>query len=106
MKFPLSKLLEKRGINSVKELTQEEKATFDRYKIILSGETVSVDKIKEFCKTQIQLIEERISSQATNLSSPYLAPCLHVYLNILRAIEAPEKERELLEQHLTQLINE
>lgn len=105
MKFPLSKLLEKVGVEKEEDLSPEEKVVFQRYKVILSGETVSVESIKAFCQAQIKLIEDKIAAGPTLEASPYLAPCLHVYLNLLKAIEAPEQERESLEQHLTQLIN-
>lgn len=101
MKNLLSKLLEKRGIRSEKELTIEEKKDFDKYKITLSKE-VTVDNIKEFCKSQIKTIEGKCDgvTPITNLQQA----SLHVYFNILKVIEAPEAERESLERHLLQII--
>lgn len=101
----LAKLLEKKGIEDVNDLSEEERAVFQRYSVVLTGETVTVSQIKEFCNNQIKLIEDKIGKDATFHAQPYLAPCLHVYLNLLKAIEAPEAERESLERHLTQLIN-
>lgn len=101
----LSKLLEKRGIDKVEDLAPEERAVYEKWRVVLTGETVSVESIKEFCKSQIRLIEDKIASQQTLDSQMYLAPCLHVYLNLLKAIEAPEAERANIERHLTQLIN-
>jgi thiaminase len=102
----LSKWLTKVGVSSSEELSIEEKATYERFRKILSGETLSVSQIKEFCETQVRLIEEKIASGPTKDSQMYLAPCLHVYLNIIKAIEAPEKEREAVERHITSLIEQ
>lgn len=101
----LSKLLDKYGITTEDDLSPEEKTVFDGYKAILSVEPVSVDSIKEFCTTQIQLIESKFASDLpSDKQDHYYKACLHVYLNILKAIEAPQAEREALERHLTQLI--
>ena len=102
MKFSLSKFLEKRGIDKVEDLTNEELEVFARYQAILSGETVSIESVKKFCKSQIELIESRCDG--INPLTLIQQGSLHVYMNILKAIEAPEKEREALERHLTQII--
>ncbi len=99
----LPKFLQSKGIEKEEDLSVEEKEVFDRYKKVLSGELLTVEKIKEFCQQQVRVIESSCDGKTplTNLQQA----CLHVYLNILRAIEAPEAEREALERHLTQLIN-
>lgn len=102
--FSLSKLLEKRGIDKVEELSPEERTTFERYRVILSGETITVAQLKEFCQAQIRIIESKCDG-VTGLTAMQQA-CLHVYLNLLKAIEAPEVERESLEKYLTQLISQ
>lgn len=99
----LSKLLEKRGINKVEDLSIEEKVVFDRYSVVLTGEAVTIETLKEFCKSQIKLIEA-VFAGAEQKNDVYLKACLHVYLNLLKAIEAPQAERESLEKYLTQLI--
>lgn len=100
----LATLLAKRGISKETDLSPEEKAVFDNYRVILSGEVVTVEKLKEFCKTQIRTIEGIFAGPETK-NDVYLKASLHVYLNLLKAIEAPEAEREALERHLTQLIH-
>lgn len=99
----LTKLLEKRGIDSIKDLQPEEQETFNRYKLVLSGTGITIDSLKEFCQSQIRLIESKCDG-ITGLTVMQQA-CIHVYINILKAIEAPDAERESLEKYLIQLIN-
>lgn len=103
-KLKLSKLLEKRGIENVEDLTPEEQATLERYKLILSGEAVTVDTLKAFCQNQIRIIEA--SCNGKEPLSMMQQACIHVYINLLKAIEAPEAERESLEKYLQQIITE
>lgn len=99
----LTKLLNKRGIQKEEELTKEEKEVFDRYKMILMGDTVTIDSLKEFCHQQVRAIEDKCDgiNPLTNMQQA----SLHVYLKLIKAIEAPEAERESLERYLTQLIS-
>lgn len=98
----LSRWLTKLGVEKVDDLSSDEKQLYDHYKAILSGETLSVESIKEFCQQQIRIIEGSCDGK-TPLTDLQQA-CLHVYLNIVKAIEAPEAERLRLEQYLTQVI--
>lgn len=101
----LPRLLEKRGIAREEDLSPEEKVVFDKYKAVLSGEIVTIDSLKDFCRMQIRVIEDKFASSAGEYEqNVYLKACLHVYLNLLKAMEAPEAERESLEKYLTQLI--
>lgn len=99
----LTKLLNKRGIEKEEDLSKEEKEVFDRYKMILMGDIVTIDTLKEFCQQQIRIIEEKCDG-ITPLTNMQQAS-LHVYLKLIKAIEAPEAERRSLEQYLTQLIS-
>lgn len=98
----ISKLLAKRGIESTDELTKEERDTLAHYQAILSAGDVTVERIKEFAQSQIKLIESKCDG-VQGLTIMQQA-CLRVYLDIIRAIEAPQKERENLEKQLNQLI--
>lgn len=99
----LTKLLEKRGIDRIEDLQPDERAQFDKWRLVLSGESVTIDSVKEFCASQIKVIENKCDG-VTPLTTLQQAS-LHVYSNILKAIEAPEAERESLERHLTQIVN-
>jgi hypothetical protein len=107
MKIPgtalLNKLLAKKGIDDVTTLDSEEKAVYEKYRLVLSGESVTVEMIKEFCKSQIRIIEGKCDG--VQLLTPVQQGSLHVYINLLKAIEAPEAERESLEKYLTQIVN-
>lgn len=99
----LSKLLDKRGIDTIEDLEPEEKQVFERWSVVLTGESVSIENLKDFCRAQIRRIEEKADG-VTPLNNLQQA-CIHVYIQLLKAIEAPEQERVALEQHLTQIIN-
>jgi len=100
----LQKLFKKRGIDKIEELSVEERETFDRYKLILDGREITVEKIEKFCRYQIERLEDRFSSGITP-DDTYLKACLHVYLTLLKAIKAPEAERKALEAQLQALID-
>lgn len=101
----LSKLLQKRGINKEDDLTLEEKKVFDGYKKVLSNDAITVDDIKKFCESQIKTFENNIADGKTQ-PTPIQLGSLHVYLKVLKMIEAPLAEREALERHLNQIISE
>ncbi len=100
----LDKVLTSKGIQKYEDLNADEKATFDRYKFILSGKTkITIEMLEQFCRGQISLIEDKFASSETK-SDTYLKACLHVYLNILKLIDAPKVEREGMERYLISLI--
>lgn len=101
----LDKLLDKKGIKNIDDLTLEERAIFDGYKVTLTGKNVSIKDLEEFCRNQIRIIEGKFSGPDDTHDS-YLKACLHVYLTLLKAIEAPKVERENLERYLIAIISE
>ncbi len=101
-KNSLSKLLTKFGVKSQEDLSPDELVTYERYKTILNGDSVTIDGVKEFCRSQIKIIESKCDG--VNLLTAVQQASLHVYMNILRMIEAPEQERESLERYLNQII--
>lgn len=101
----LDKVLTAKGIQTYDDLTPDEKATFDRYKFILSGKgKITMEMLEQFCRGQISLIEDRFAS-AEIKNDMYLKACLHVYLNILKLMDAPKVEREGMERYLISLIS-
>ena len=100
----IQQLLDKRGINKITELSPDEKVEYERWQQIIDGSEVTVDKIKEFCKYQIKVVESKCDG-VTSLT-PIQQASLHIYLNLLAMIEAPEIDRKNLEAHLTRIINQ
>ena len=97
----LRKLLDKRKITPDK-LDVEEKKDFDRWEGILSGGEVTIDKLKEFCKAQKNTIEAKWKN--FDNTDQRLVIAHTIYSTIIKAIEAPESEREALEAYLKDLI--
>lgn len=107
----LDKWLEKSGFKSSDELRTEringlpsERETYEQYRKLLVGSTVTIESLKAFCESQIAIIETKVANGIDRPTDIQLAS-LHVYLNIKKAIDAPEAERAALEQHLTEIIN-
>ena len=102
----IQKLLEKKGISKITELSPDERTEYDRWQAVIEGSEITVPKIKEFCESQIRLIESKYSSgEATDKQDVYLRASLHIYLNLVKLINSPEIERNNLEKYLTTLIN-
>lgn len=104
MKDILYKLLGKRGIK-LEELSKEEKQTFEEWNKVLSKDELTVADIKEFCKSQADIIENKWKDLNIEQSrKAELIPYHTVYKTLLQVIESPKLVREQLEQHLNQLI--
>ena len=106
MHLLLSKLLRKRGIESTDNLSKEEKEWFDEKERILSQhDEITVEDFKRFCVGQINLIEEQWKNLDNTTAKNERLITLHtVYNSVLKAIGASKVERELLEDHLNQLL--
>lgn len=101
----IDKLLGKRGVEKVEDLSIEEQTQVQKWSLVLRGDSVTVPMIKEFCLNQIRIIEANFASKAgVYEENVYMKASLNVYLNLLKLIEAPEAERASLEKYLTQLI--
>ena len=101
----LDKLLNKRGLRSTDELDPEEKETYEKWRKILSKEDLTIDDIKDFCKTQISVIEMKWKDLNTdNSKKAELIPYHTVYKTLEQVLNAPRSEREQLEAQLNQLL--
>lgn len=99
----LSKLLAKRGIKDISELTNEEKETFDNYEKILSKEELTMEDLRHFLGVQIGLIESKWRNHdISQMQKMELIPYHTVYKTILEALNAPQVERKALEDYLNQ----
>lgn len=101
----LGKLLRKRNIESVDQLDAEERAEFDNYDRVLSKRELTLDEVKNFCKSQVGIIESKWRDYGVDQSKKVeLLPYYTVYKTLLQVIDSPQTEREGMEQYLTQLI--
>lgn len=106
MHILLSKLLHKRGIENIKDLSPEEKDWFDQKQSILSQpEEVKIEDFKKFCESQIGLIEEQWKNLDNSTQKNERLIILHsVYSTIIKAIISPKAERQALEEYLQKLL--
>ena len=101
----LDKLLKKRGIDNQDELDSEEKAIFENWRKILSKEELTINDVKDFCKTQISIIESKWQDMTTEVNKKNeLIPYHTVYKSIEKLLDAPRAEREQLEAQLNRLL--
>ena len=101
----LAKLLQKRGIESFDKLDKEEKQTFDEWEKILSKEELTLEDVKQFCSSQLEVIKGKWSNLDTETEKKKdLIPYFVVYQAILQAIDSPRSVRESLENQLNNLL--
>ena len=101
----LTKLFVKRGIKDANDLISEEKQTFENWNAILSKEELTLEEVKDFCRTQIDIIEGRwrdynLEQNKKNELIPYHT----IYKTLLLAIDSPKLAREALEKQLTEFL--
>jgi hypothetical protein len=102
----LSKLLAKKGIKDVSQMSVEEQETFRNYERILSKEKVTIEDFAKFLKTQLSIIEGKWQDLETpTAKKAEMIPYHTVYRILLNVISAPDLERQTLEDYLTQIIN-
>jgi hypothetical protein len=101
----LTQFLEKKGIKDPEELSQDERQVYLEWKRILSDDgEMTVDKIKQFCENQVDVIESKWKDLEYGKKAD-LIPYHTCYKLIIGAIDSPKGEREALEKHLNQLIS-
>ena len=109
----LDKLLQKRGVKSPEELdnsimpdgSPNERQTFEEYRRILSEGDITVDKISEFCQSQISTIESKWKDLSIgNDKKAEWIPIHNVYSTLLLLIKSPTSAKEALEAQLKELV--
>lgn len=107
----LEKIFKKRGIKSFNDLDNEpnsdgspnERQTFENWNKILSKDELTTADIKEFCSSQISVIEGKWKDlTVSNEKKAELIPYHTVYKALLVAIDAPKVAREQLQKQLEQ----
>ena len=103
----IQSILNKKGVTKLTELTPDERVEYDRWQAIVDGNEVTVDKIKEFCESQIKIIESKYAGgDTTDKQDIFLRTSLHIYLNLLQMINSPEVNRINLEKYLTTILSQ
>ena len=100
----LSRLLAKREIG-FEQLDKDEKQTFEQWQAVLSKDELTIEDIKNFCQSQIDVIDGKWSDlNVSQEKKAELIPYRTVYNLLLKAIDSPKAVREALEKNLQQLI--
>lgn len=101
----IARLFARKGIKSVDDLSQDEKATFAQYERTLSKKDLSIADIRDFLKSQISVIEAKWRDMGLNTyAKADLLPLHTAYKALLNVMDAPQLEREQLETYLIGLI--
>lgn len=102
----LEQLFRKKGIPNYKDLSEEEKAEFERSKLLLSKDELTVKDVKGFCKMQISIIKGKWGDYDTEQAKKAeLIPYFTVYNSLLTAIDGPKAIKEAEEMRLKALID-
>jgi len=101
----LTDLFKRRGIKDYTELSSEELVQYENWKAVLSKEEVTIADLREFCSSQLVIIDSQFKDLDRNISKTERLVLLHsVYTAILALIDSPQIERENLEKYLTSLL--
>jgi len=101
----LEKLLTKRKITNVNELTVEEAEQFDSWQKTLTEGEMSVEKIRDFCQAQLDIIKGQMKGiDNTPQKNERLTTYFNIYDALITLINSPQSERESLEKYLNQLL--
>jgi hypothetical protein len=103
----LTKLLKRKGIEKIEDLSTDERVVFDNYKATLAKEQLTIEDFKRFLETQVEIIKGKWTNyDLENTKKAELIPYFTTYSTLLNIIDSPRQERETLERHLNQLINQ
>ena len=98
-----SDILKKLGIN-YEDLRADEKVIYSQWEGMLKDE-ITVDKIQDFLKTQINAIEmEWANPDNSKEKDLYLKAEMRILKTLLSLIEAPKHSEEWLEYYLETLL--
>lgn len=102
----IEKLLQKRGIKSVEELSPEEKAQFDSWQKTLTTEKVTLPSLATFLNVQKSIIETQFGDiNNTDQKNSRLTLQHAIYSKLIRYLESEKVEREALEKYLVELVD-
>ena len=106
MHILLSKLLKKRGLETLEELNKEEKEWFQEKERLLSqNDEISIKDFEKFCENQLGIIQDQWKNfDNSSQKNERLIIAHTIYSTILKTMTRSKLEREILEDYLEQLI--
>lgn len=96
----LRRALEKIGVKSYNDLNEEEKFTFKRWEETLKTGKMTEEDVIDQIKTFKDEIEEKLFKKSTEYTRDYLISQLEVVKYILRFVEEPKRQAEILKKEL------
>lgn len=99
----ISKILKRRGIKSIDDLSDDERATFDKWERQLAETEITTPAIADFCKNEINKIEDKLTPDNSESKNNRLIALLTAYKAIARLINSKKEQRESLIKYLKQM---
>jgi len=103
----LERLLKKRGVAEVKDLDNAERAWFDEKERILSGGELTVERVADFCRRELALIDHELHTNPdlSEKKDTYLKAGGHILSKLLGLIEGKDRERAEIEKEIRELLD-
>lgn len=101
----LEKLLKKAGVKDYRELTTQEKATYDNWSKVLSKE-VNIDDIEEFIGNEVKKLYKELKEKTKKdkgREALYLTARIDNYEAILSIIKTPKAQKEAIKERIKKL---
>jgi hypothetical protein len=99
----IQEFLEKLGIRSVDELTDEERKTYQQWSSVLSKPETTIEDLRAFLPKEIARMEDLLNRyDNTEKADIYYKACLRNLKLVTNIITTPEKERMQLREQLQQ----
>jgi len=104
MHTAIETLLRKRGIESVNDLSPEEKQQYDQWQKVLVNEPITIPRFVEFLNVQKSIVENSLTNlNNSTLVNDRLIVQLNIYSKLLKFLDSDKTEREALIKYLTTL---
>ena len=100
----LDKIFKKLGIKDWSELTQAEKEQIKNWEKLLEEAKITDDKVKDFLKQQILLIEEELCQPDNSVKKDlYLKARLRNYRSLLNLLEREKQVNKIIEEEINKI---
>lgn len=102
----INKYFARLKVNDFTELSEEERATYDEWQEILQAEQ-TVEGISKFVSAQVKNLEGELRTAVRNgeeRKALFITARLENYNDLQAVIDAPERSREALAAHISNLL--